>query len=470
MIRAVGYLRQYKQFQRNARLYLLAMVIAGLAGGMVLTIQSLYFSALGYGTDFIGVLILAVIVGSGITLVPAGLCVDRFSGKTILIWSKVLLILAAMVNILLRDATSMCVSAFFIGIGSAFVMVLHGPFLTRNSTPDERVHLFGMGTVLGLVTAVLGEMFGGVLPLWLREHSWAMLPQLSWLLAPESLARSYQITLLLSIIFVLPAFIPFLLMTDDCPSGARVVEKQSHLLRSEPKKMLLSLLKRFKSNKAAVTQQDTTSLGFWQNARSVLFSPLAMVTSVSMLANIGAGLLSPYFSLFFVQQVGMTSALFGLVDGIAQLMSAVGILLAPWLVTRVGRITAILLPRLLAIPLLLCIAMPISVPLVAILHPLRQFMSGLPIGLWQAFSMEVLPNERRGLANSSYLGAGQLAWAVAAPAGGVMIHKLGYIPVFWMTALCSLLAVVLFWWRFGGKRFATTQEQDSQDAKESVTP
>ena len=118
------------------------------------------------------------------------------------------------------------------------------------------------------------------------------------------------------------------------------------------------------------------------------------------------------------------------------------------------------MPRLL---LLLVVTMPIAIPLVAILHLMRQFVSGMPNGLWQAFCMEVLPNERRGLANSGYMGASQFAWAVAAPIGGVMIHQLGYIVVFWVTALCYLLAWVLFWWRFGSKRFVTTQEQSSKE-------
>lgn len=461
MIKFFRYLRQYAQFQRNARLYLLAIVVFSMSSSMAVTIYSLYLSALGYATDFIGVILLFAMFGGSIALIPAGLCIDRFNSRPILIWSCVLILLTTTGKLLLLNPTWMCICAFFMGIGLAFVGVLHSPFLTRNSTPDERIRLFGVSSVLSLATIVLGEALGGALPLWLRAHSWAMFPQLSWLLAPQLLARSYQITMLLSVLFMLPIFIPLFLLITDRPTDVGVVEQPLRLLSSSMKRIFFLFLKRFKHDEGATVGPNVAGLGFWQRVHAFLLSPLVMIISVNVLMNIGTGMLSPYFSLFFVQHLGATSALFGVIDGLAQLLNAVGILLAPWLVMRVGRVRAILLPRLLAIPLLLCIAMPLTIPLVAVCYPLRQFMTGMPNGLWQAFSMEVLPDKRRGLANSGYQGASQIAWATAAPIGGVMIHKMGYTPVFWIAALCSLLALVLFWWRFGGKRFVTAQEPSS---------
>jgi predicted MFS family arabinose efflux permease len=121
---------------------------------------------------------------------------------------------------------------------------------------------------------------------------------------------------------------------------------------------------------------------------------------------------------------------------------------------RMGRVGTILLSRLLAIAVLLCIALPI-LPLVAILYPLRQGLAGMPMSILQVFSMEVAPPKHRGLANSSYQSANQVAWAIAAPIGGALIRHSGYTPVFWLAAGFFLLALVLFWWRFGRKRFVT---------------
>src|SRR5262249_28128014 len=92
-------------------------------------------------------------------------------------------------------------------------------------------------------------------------------------------------------------------------------------------------------------------------------------------------------------------------------------------------------------------------PLAALLYPLRQGLTGIPNSILQVFSMEVVPPKHRGLANSSYESANKIAWAAATPIGGIIISRLGYTPVFFITATFYLLAMLLIWWRFGGKRF-----------------
>lgn len=173
---------------------------------------------------------------------------------------------------------------------------------------------------------------------------------------------------------------------------------------------------------------------------------------VNILIGFGAGMLLPYFSLFFVQHLGATSALFGVIDGAANTLNAVSTLLAPWLAMRIGRVATIILPRLLGIPIMLCIGISTLLPLAAILYPLRQGLTDMPNGILQVFSMEAIPLERRGLANSSYQSANQIAWATATPIGGIIISNLGYTPVFLTTAVLYLLATALIWWRFADKR------------------
>jgi predicted MFS family arabinose efflux permease len=171
-----------------------------------------------------------------------------------------------------------------------------------------------------------------------------------------------------------------------------------------------------------------------------------------MLLGFGAGMLLPYFSLFFVHHLGATSALFGIIDGAANILNAVGTLFAPWIALRIGRVATILLPRLLTIPILLGIGICPFLLLAAILYPLRQGLTGIPNSIFQVFSMEAVSPEHRGLANSGYQSANKIAWAAATPIGGIIISRLGYTPVFFITAVFYLLAAALIWWRFGGKR------------------
>jgi MFS family permease len=471
MQQLIVYMEKFIYFQHNARLYLLSNALSGMTSGITLVLYPLYLSALGHGTDFIGLLFFVATLGIGLAVFPAGLCVDRFSSRAILIWSSVLIGIGSAGEMLFRHPVLLCVSVFVTGLGIAFVFVLNAPFLTRNSVPAERAHLFSINIVIALVTIVLGEVFGGALPLWLRQHPWAMFPHLSWLLASEPLARSYQITLLSAGLLALPSFIPLFLMTDDRPIQVRSEQQQSGFPMGQAadrrkvrgqapdlhlrflREILLKCQHNFRKGGTAVLRRDATGLVFWRGVRTFLLSPLAVMMGVNVLLGFGAGMLLPYFSLFFVEHLGATSAHFGIIDGTANTLNAVVTLFGPWMAMRIGRVATILLPRLLAIPILLCIGLFPLLALAAILYPLRQGLTGIPSSIWQVFSMEVVPAEHQGLANSCYQSANKIAWAASAPLGGILISRLGYTPVFLIVAVFYLLSIALFWWRFGGKRF-----------------
>ncbi|TMB84961.1 MAG: MFS transporter, partial [Chloroflexi bacterium] len=168
MYQLVEYIQQFGRFQRNARLYLVSNALSGVTAGIFLVLYNLYLVSLGYGPAFIGVELFVLTIGAGLAIFPAGICVDRFSGKSILIWSSVLIGGAGVGQILFRQPLSLLISAFIAGIGLAFILVVNAPFLTRNSAPEERPYLFSFNIVLGLVTTVLGKVIGGGLPIWLR--------------------------------------------------------------------------------------------------------------------------------------------------------------------------------------------------------------------------------------------------------------------------------------------------------------
>src|SRR5579864_3220844 len=148
MQQCVDYIQQFGRFQRNAQLYLLANALTGVSGGIILVLYTLYLAALGYDTNFIGLIFFIATVGAGMAIFPAGLCIDHFSSKAILIWSTVLISIAGAGQMLLRNPVLLCISVSFVGIGVACQFVLNAPFLTANSTPIERPHLFSLNIVI----------------------------------------------------------------------------------------------------------------------------------------------------------------------------------------------------------------------------------------------------------------------------------------------------------------------------------
>jgi MFS family permease len=443
MYQLVEYIHRFGRFQRNARLYLVSNALSGVTAGIFLVLYNLYLITLGYGPAFIGVELFVLTIGAGLAIFPAGICVDRFSGKSILIWSSVLIGAAGVGQILFRQPLSLLISAFIAGIGVAFILVVNAPFLTRNSTPEERPYLFSFNIVLGLVTTVLGKVIGGALPLWLRSVPLLMAPLPSWLtvwLAQQPGPRSYQLALLFAGIIAAPSFIPLFLMSNDRPAAPAVSRRERAPLAQSSRLAIQSLLQQIKS----------VSTYLRALRPEVLFSsPIFLLTLVQVFIGLGAGLFIPYTNIYFVEHLKASSELFGLIDGGATALTALFTLLAPFLALRLGRVNSIAMTQLASIPLLVTIGLTSYLPLAAALYLFRQPLMDMSMGVLQVFSMEAVPKERRGLANSSYQASFQVAWALTASLGGFIIVQLGYPPIFIGAAICYMLAIITLWGNFG---------------------
>ncbi|HEY6287004.1 MAG TPA: MFS transporter, partial [Ktedonobacteraceae bacterium] len=367
----IEYIQQFKNFQRNARLFLISNVLSGVTAGILLVLYNLYLISLGYHADFVGVVLFVGTIGAGLAIFPAGVCIDRFSGKIILILSSTLIGIAGTGQILFRQPLPLLMSSFIVGIGLAFLLVITAPFLTLNSTPEERPHLFSMNISLSLITLVLGEVIGGVLPIWFRSIPWLMAPlpyRASSLLAIQPDARSYQLALLFAGVIAVPSFIPLFMMSNVRPprrirqssplpwSPKNTVDEKPVYSRNEP---LWSPLPAFLSH--------TISL-----INIFLHSAFFFLVLVYALTGFGAGLFIPYFNIYFVQHLNASPALFGLIDGVANAITALLTLTAPRLAKRLGKINAITLTRLASIPLLLIIGLTSILPLAAFFYLFRQ--------------------------------------------------------------------------------------------------
>lgn len=438
----IEYIQQFRRFQRNARLYLISNALSGVSAGILLVLYNLYLVSLGYGADFVGILLLVGTLGAGLAIFPAGWCVDSFGGKAILIWSSLLIGIAGVGLILFRQPAPLLVSSFVAGIGGAFILVVNAPFLTANSTPAERAHLFSLNIVLTLVTTVLGKVVGGVLPLWFQGSSWLMAPLPSWsadLLVTQPDARSYQLALLFAGIIAGPSLIPLFLLSNDRPSSVSRPAERPHV-------------------QYALFNLRHLQIG------AVLRSPIFLLSLTQVLIGLGAGLFIPYFNIYFVQHLQASSALFGLIDGAATAITALLTLAAPLLALRLGKVNTIVLTELASIPLLLTIGLTGILPLVALLYLFRQGLMDMSTGIFQVFSMEAVSKQHRGLANSSYQASFQVAWALTAPLGGFVIVHYGYPPIFVAAAVCYLLSIGVLWGNFGRKGRKQPVSGDTGDA------
>ncbi len=432
-----AYIRTFGRFQRNAQLYLISNTLSGVSAGILLVLYNLYLVSLGYKTDFIGLVLFAATIGAGLAIFPAGICIDRIGGKIVLIVTTLLFGVVGAAQILFRQPFPLLASGFIAGIITAFYLVVNAPYLTANSTPEERSHLFSLNIVVQLGTMVLGEVLGGALPQELRSVSWLMAPlppQIQWLLAVTSNVRSYQLALLSAGLIAVPSLIPLFLLGDDRPLF--------HVLRV-----------RGEGGRA----KAGSYMHWWRGRakagpyiRALIATPFFALLLAWILVGLGAGLFIPYFNVYFVQHLGASPALFGLIDGGANGINALLTLAAPLVAMRLGKINTVVFTRLISIPLLLIIGFTSVLPLAALIYLFRQGTMDMSMGVFQVYSMEAVPEQRRGVANSSYQAAMQVSWAATTPLGGLLIVHVGYAPVFVGGAVLYLLAIALLWIRFRG--------------------
>jgi MFS family permease len=449
--RLLFYIHQFGRFQRNARLYLISMALSYVTVGIINVLYNLYLTVLGYHTDFIGLVLFIGTLGAALAIFPAGLCIDYFGGKAVLIWSSVLIGITGTGQMLFRTPVPLLVSAFIGGIGGAFVLVVNAPFLSLNSSKEEQPHLFSLNIVIALIATVIGETLGGLLPLWLGANARLMGPLPLWLhgaLVNQPQARAYQLALLISGIIALPSFIPLFMMDDDRAlyQSNRAHNPDHRGFASWSTPGLQALRTRLK---ALFTVHSLIRLP------SLCTSPLMVLTAMYALIGLGAGLFLPYMNIYFVKTLGASTALFGSIDATANTLNALLTLAAPWVAARAGTLLTLLLPRLLGIPLMLLIGCVPVLPLASVLYPLRQGLTDMSQGILQLFSMEEVQLKHRGVANSSYQAAYQGFWAIGVSLGGVMIQNFGYPSVFISAAVLYCLSLCLIWWRFRAKPLPT---------------
>ena len=456
----VKYIQAFGRFQRNAQLYLLSNALSGVSAGILLVLYNLYLVSLGYRTDFIGLVLFSGTIGAGLAIFPAGICIDRFGGKIVLIVTTLLIGAIGAGQILFRQPLPLLATGFIAGVVTAFFLVVNAPYLTANSTPEERPQLFSLNIVVQLGTTVLGEVLGGALPQWLRMIPWLIAPlpsQIRWLLVGQSVARSYQLSLLIAGLIAVPSLIPLFLMSND-----RKHQSDSSHLYVSMKKLIYTFCRGLNSLRPRhhlSSEQGRNELRPLQLAYRGIAPPFFALLLAWILVGLGAGLFIPYFNVYFVQHLGASSALFGLIDGGANGINALLTLVAPLLALRFGKINTVVFTRLISIPLLLIFGFTSLLPLASLLYLFRQGAMDMSNGVFQVYSMEAVPVQRRGVANSGYQAAMQVSWAATTPLGGLLIAHVGYTPVFVAGAILYLSAIAVLWIRFGRNRYSILEHK-----------
>lgn len=434
-----------RALERNAWLYLISNAIQAVSAGALAILYTLYLKALGYDTSFIGLVFVIGSIGGGLGIVPAGRVVRWAGWRATLLASDVVGGVALLAQFVWPTTVVILVTSVGVGASVALILVVNTPFLAAHSSDAERTAIFGINNALGFLGAVVGALLGGALPLWLAlpgVRTFAPVAALAPLLARDAHAQAYQLALLVTGVLAVPSIIPvFMLREEPQPTGKAVAALVD--IEASGARAVLRLGNLLEQGREAARQ-------VWVYARG----PVGRFAITQSLIGFGAGLYGPYLNLYFVNTLHASPLLFGALSSTLTVLLALASLVIVPLADRAGKIRSAVVTQLSSLPFLLLIGFAPSLTIAAIAYLIRGPLmnaSGPPL---QAYLMASVRPQQRVLASSAYNVSWQLAGAIGAGVGGVLVQAVGYSAVVSATATLYATSILLVAMWFGRERAA----------------
>ena len=394
-----SYLSRVRSFTPNARKFLVFQFFIALNTGIYGVIFNLYVMRLGYHEDFLGLLLGVVYLSTGLGALPAALLCDRIGRRKTLMLSSGVLAFALVLLYTVTAGWTLIVGSALFGIATAFSTVASSPFMAENSSHDERMMLFSMNSAVNMASAVMGSLIGGLGP--------GALASLAG--ADPAGVLPYRLTLYLSLAAVLLTLVPLLLIRENRPPTLDRLER-------------LRLFDRVARN---------------PNVRRLVL--------VNVLIGIGAGMIVPFFNVYFHKVLLASTDQIGVIFSIGQIVMVAGLLAVPLMAERLGKVRTIALTQLLSIPFLIMIAITMNIYVAAFAYVMRMMLMNMANPAISSFNMEIVAARERATVSSLTTMGWYIFLAMSTYFSGLMMSEANYLLPYMITCVVYFLAAVAYY-------------------------
>jgi MFS family permease len=407
------YSANVKAFSINARLYLASVILVGAALGIYRLLFNFYVLSLGYNETLLGTLITTSSLTALLAAVPMGYLVDRIGHKRALIISALALSAAIVVMIMLPSAATFIAMNVIVGFAQSLTGVTMGPFLMENSSEKERTYLFSFTSGLNMTSAFVGNWVGGYLPTWMAD----------WVSSTPTSSSAYGASLAVISTTVVVSIVPLLWL------------RRTHLPASE--RSAFAPLSYFASHKKLLTR---------------LILPM-------MITSIGAGLIMPFLNVFYRNVFHQPDPVIGSMFAWGSLAMGVGLLIAPPLADRYGKIQIVVITQALSIPFLFIMGFSPWFAFSAAAYYIRLTLMNMSLPVYQTFVMERVERGARATVASLVSMANNLGWAFSPTISGWLQVNYGFSPAYAATIVLYVLSIYLYWRYFWKHEKKLTDEK-----------
>lgn len=359
----------------------------GFSGFMLLF--NLYLKELGFAEGNIGNIISATTLGTVLMAIPASIIIRRFPIKRILLIATPIAAFSYFIQITVTQYHFIIAGGFAAGLAAVFSRVAAAPFFMRNSTTKERPYLFSMQFALFLVAGIIGNILGGFLPGFIERTG--MVPYLT-----------YRYTLLLFSGLVLVALVPIIMIEERAP-------RPTERMRIHSGKLIIKL-----------------------------FLP-------NLAVGIGAGLSIPFLNLYFREIFQAKTSLIGIFYSMQQFLMITGLLVAPVVAERIGKVRTVVVSQLVSIPFLIILGITRNLFLAVVAFLVRAAFMNMAQPLFTNFAMEKVRHDEQSFTNALLVIAWTAGWGASASIGGMLIERFSYtIPLFTTSVLYLISTILIF--------------------------
>ena len=398
------YAERLRQFSPNARLYLLSVVLTGASMGVYRLLFNFYVVSLGYDNALVGQLITTGSLAALIAALPMGYLADALGRKRSLLIGTGTVSLAVLGMVLWPQKAVLYGMSALAGVAQSLLGVTMAPFLMENSGEEERTYLFSFGSGLQMASAFVGNWVGGYLPTWVA--SWQGTTPTS----PQAYAGALTGVVLLS----LTALVPLVFLRPQ-------------RLAREDRSLFAPFA--YAAKKPALLTK--------------LILPM-------LLTSIGAGLIMPFMNLFFREVHHQPDPVIGSLFAWGALAMGIGLLIAPPIADRIGKIPLVVITQGLSIPFLIILGFSPWFWLSAAAYFVRLALMNMSGPVYQTFVMEHVEASARATVASLVSLSWNFGWAFSPTVSGWLQARYGFALPFIGTISFYTVAVFLYWrffWR-----------------------
>jgi len=421
------YWQAIRSFSPSLRRLLFSMsLILVTAFGLQPVLQNLYLLRLGFDVQFIGLLAGIGQVVWAAAAIPSGLLGNRIGLRNSLLSGCALFGLGLALLLLVESIPPsqwrvwLMTSQVISWCGVALITVNLAPYLMAITGERERRYAFAVFSSTGPTMAFVGSLIGGGLPELLVHRLELSLDQPD----PYRLALWPGVTFACGAIAILSAADP-----------------------------------------AYVARQDSQE----RSATRAPFTLLAFIGLLTFLSSLGDGALRTFFNVYLDSQLGMAPSTIGSVLGLAQLLPIGAALAVPLLVNRLGTGYGLMAGMAGVAIFLTLLAAATLVWVVMVMYMAAVAMQTVTNTTRGIFGQEIVSAHWRTSSQSIAVIGSALGWAFAGIGGGAVIQIGGFSMLYFVCALCALLAVGLLfgYLRVMGTRPAATAEVAKPTAAET---